>query len=132
MNILNSSYEPAVRIDSLTAHPENPRRGNIEAVAESIDANGFYGAVIAQVSTRRILENQERATCAGKPLGFSAGVGARSGRKFDGLEIPKALLFIAFQQRPGMEIGKRHFRRLKVFWNVERLPVCKPELRCRP
>jgi DNA modification methylase len=66
MNILNSSYEPAVRIDSLTAHPENPRRGNIEAVAESIDANGFYGAVIAQVSTRRILVGNHRWKAAQK------------------------------------------------------------------
>jgi hypothetical protein len=83
-------------------NPENPRRGNIEA--ESIDANGFYGAVIAQVSTRRILENHERATCAGTPLGFFRAASARSGRKFDGLEIPTP--FVVFQQRPGMETSR--------------------------
>ena len=37
MNILSSTYDPAVGIDSLTAHPENPRRGDIEEVAQSID-----------------------------------------------------------------------------------------------
>jgi len=37
MKILSSTYDPVVRIDSLTAHPENPRRGDIEAVAQSID-----------------------------------------------------------------------------------------------
>ena len=107
MNILNSSYEPAVRIDSLTAHPENPRRGNIEAVAESIDANGFYGAVIAQVSTRRILENRERATCAGTRWSFPESAGsARSGKKFDGLESSTVQ---AFQQRPGIEPARAIF-----------------------
>ena len=37
MKTLSSTYDPAVGIDSLTAHPENPRRGDIEAVAQSID-----------------------------------------------------------------------------------------------
>ena len=107
MNILNSSYEPAVRIDSLTAHPENARRGNIEAVAESNDANGFH---VAQVSTRRIPESESVQLVPGPSYGFpEAAASVRSGRKFDGLEIPKALLFMAFQQRPGMETGKPIF-----------------------
>ena len=65
MKILNSTYE-LVEIDSLTAHPENPRRGDIEAVAQSIDQNGFYGALIAQVSTRRILLGNHRWKAAKK------------------------------------------------------------------
>jgi len=70
MKILSSTFE-AVRIDSLTARPENPRRGDIEAVAQSIDQNGFYGAVIAQVSTRRILLGNLRWKAAKKRGAFS-------------------------------------------------------------
>ena len=65
MKILSSTYE-LVAIDALTPHPENPRRGDIEAVAESIDQNDFYGAVIAQVSTRRILVGNHRWKAAKK------------------------------------------------------------------
>ena len=65
MKILSSTYE-LVEIDALTPHPENPRRGDIEAVAESIDQNDFYGAVIAQVSTRRILVGNHRWKAAKK------------------------------------------------------------------
>lgn len=50
----------AVPVDQLQAHPQNPRRSNVEAVAASIEANGFYGAVLAQRSTRRIIAGHGR------------------------------------------------------------------------
>lgn len=53
-----------VDVDSLLPHPENPRRGDVAAIAESIEVNGFYGAVIAQRSTRRILVGEHRVTAA--------------------------------------------------------------------
>jgi DNA modification methylase len=57
--ILNQSYE-LVTIDKLQPHPENPRRGSLPAIAASVAANGFYGAVVAQRSTGRILVGNHR------------------------------------------------------------------------
>jgi DNA modification methylase len=57
--ILNESYE-LVAIDKLQPHPENPRRGSLPAIAASVAANGFYGAVVAQRSTARILVGNHR------------------------------------------------------------------------
>ena len=47
-------------VDDLTPHPSNPRRGNIELIRESIRVNGFYGAVVAQLSTKTILAGEHR------------------------------------------------------------------------
>ncbi len=47
-------------IDALRPHPRNPNHGNVEAIADSIRANGFFGAVIAQASTRTILVGEHR------------------------------------------------------------------------
>jgi hypothetical protein len=53
-------YEADAELGSLEEHPDNPRTGDDDAVAESIDVNGFYGAIIAQTSTRRILAGHTR------------------------------------------------------------------------
>lgn len=53
-------YDPEADLASLVEHPDNPRDGDDAAVAESIDVNGFYGAIIAQESTRRILAGHTR------------------------------------------------------------------------
>lgn len=45
--LVSDGYE-LVDVDALMTHPENPRRGDVEAVKASIEANGFYGAVVAQ------------------------------------------------------------------------------------
>lgn len=44
-----------IPIASLQPHPNNPRQGDVASIAESIDTNGFFGAVIAQRSTGYIL-----------------------------------------------------------------------------
>jgi ParB-like chromosome segregation protein Spo0J len=54
------TYEPEADLAELAEHPDNPRAGDDDAVAESIDVNGFYGAIIAQLSTRRILAGHTR------------------------------------------------------------------------
>lgn len=59
----SESVAPAyefVALDSLEPHPSNPRRGDVELIAESIDRNGFYGAVLVQRSTRRIVAGEHR------------------------------------------------------------------------
>lgn len=52
------------RIDELTPHPRNPNRGNVGAIAESIEANGFYGVVGYQRSSGHILFGNHRYEAA--------------------------------------------------------------------
>lgn len=57
-----------VDVGALKPHPSNPRRGDLAAITASIEANGFYGAVVAQRSTGYILAGNHRhaaATSAG-------------------------------------------------------------------
>ena len=59
MQILNAGTE-TVLIDSITPHEQNPNQGARAAIAQSIEANGFYGFVICQRSRRRILIGEHR------------------------------------------------------------------------
>lgn len=54
-----AAYE-VVEIDGIKPHPDNPRRGDVEAIRASIRANQFFGAVLVQRSTRRILAGEHR------------------------------------------------------------------------
>lgn len=63
MRILNHSVE-LVPLDQLSPHPRNPRQGDVGAIHESIQANGFYGVVIAQRSTGHILAGNHRYLAA--------------------------------------------------------------------
>lgn len=49
-----------VPVGDLKSHPDNPRKGNIDALAESIRINGFYGAIVVQQSTGYILVGNHR------------------------------------------------------------------------
>jgi ParB-like chromosome segregation protein Spo0J len=55
---IEQEYE-IVRIDGiydpLKEHPKNPNKGDVATIDESLDENGWYGAVIAQKSTGYIL-----------------------------------------------------------------------------
>jgi len=51
-------------IDQLTEHPDNPRRGDTGMIEDSIEANGFYGAVVVQASTNRIIVGNHRTRVA--------------------------------------------------------------------
>lgn len=42
-------------IDTLHVHPNNPRKGNIDLIAESLQANGQYRPITVQESTRYVL-----------------------------------------------------------------------------
>lgn len=46
--------------DVIKPHPQNPNQGDDDVVEESIDVNGWYGAVIAQRSTGYILAGHSR------------------------------------------------------------------------
>lgn len=63
MNLLPSEYE-LVDVSSLTLHPANARKGNIERLEESIKVNGFYGALVVQKSTNHIVVGNHRYQAA--------------------------------------------------------------------
>ena len=44
-----------VPVGDLTTYPGNPRKGNVQAIAESLRVNRQYAPVIAQKSTRHVL-----------------------------------------------------------------------------
>jgi ParB/RepB/Spo0J family partition protein len=57
---INKQEYTLVPVDSIKPHPRNPRRGNVESIQESIQENGFYGAVIVQRSTGYIIAGCHR------------------------------------------------------------------------
>lgn len=56
---LDQAFE-MVEVGRLSAHPENPRSGDVGLIGESIRVNGFFGAIVAQRSTGRILAGNHR------------------------------------------------------------------------
>lgn len=61
--VLDQRYE-IVPVHELRNHPNNPRRGDLEAIEASIAANGFWGAVVAQRSTGFVLAGNHRLRAA--------------------------------------------------------------------
>lgn len=57
--IIRQRYD-VVPIDSLEPHPQNVNEGDIGAVADSIDALGFYGACLVQESSGLIIAGKHR------------------------------------------------------------------------
>jgi DNA modification methylase/PII-like signaling protein len=62
-NILNDRTE-MVDVGSVEPHPRNPRVGNIDVIVESIQENGFFGALVVQRSTGYILVGNHRYKAA--------------------------------------------------------------------
>lgn len=58
-----------VDVDELHTHPENPRKGDTAAIRASMEANGFWGVVVAQSETNTILVGNHRYMVA-KELGI--------------------------------------------------------------
>lgn len=58
--IIKQTFDPAIPVDSLTAHPDNPNRGDLAAITASIQAQDFFGGIIVQKSTRHILAGNHR------------------------------------------------------------------------
>ncbi len=64
MEIINTE------IDTLLPFPNNPRRGNVKKLRESLEANGQYKPIVVQASTRYILAGNHLWQAA-KELGWS-------------------------------------------------------------
>ena len=63
VRVLAQDYE-MVGIESVKPHPKNPRQGDVGAISESIEANGFYGAIVVQRSTGYVLAGNHRLMAA--------------------------------------------------------------------
>lgn len=60
---LAQTYE-LVPVTDLVEHPGNPRRSDDRAIEELIRANGFYGVLTVQASTRHVLAGNGRLRAA--------------------------------------------------------------------
>jgi ParB-like chromosome segregation protein Spo0J len=67
--ILSEKLE-IVPVGELKTHPKNPKKGDTKAIRASIEANGFYGSIVAQRSTGYILVGNHRWAAA-KQAGLS-------------------------------------------------------------
>jgi len=70
MTIINQTHA-LVDVAKIKQHPNNPRRGDVAIVAESIKQNGFFGALIVQQSTGYVLAGNHRLMAA-QVIGMSA------------------------------------------------------------
>ncbi|WP_431928561.1 ParB/RepB/Spo0J family partition protein [Nonomuraea jabiensis] len=49
-----------VAVGDLEPHPDNPHRGDVDVIVQSIKKHGFYGSVVAQKSRMRIVAGEHR------------------------------------------------------------------------
>lgn len=61
--IINEKMEQ-VSVEKLKLHPRNPRKGDLSALRQSVEVNGFYGTIVAQRSTGYILAGNHRYLAA--------------------------------------------------------------------
>ena len=66
--VLNLQIEQ-VAIDLLKHHPRNANHGDVEAIKKSLAVNGWYGSVVANLTTKHILAGNHRVMAA-KALGW--------------------------------------------------------------
>jgi DNA modification methylase len=66
--IINKEIEQ-VAIDLLKHHPRNANQGDVEAIKKSLAVNGWYGSVVANLTTKHILAGNHRVMAA-KALGW--------------------------------------------------------------
>ena len=102
--VLPHRYE-LLPVGQLSPHPENPNEGDVEAIMESIDALGFYGAVMVHGPTGHIIAGEHRWKAA----------------KADGLaELPCLIYDVDEATARKMMTGDNAFARLGR-WNVAKL-----------
>src|SRR5438874_12420683 len=64
MKVINRRYDPAVPISAIRLHPKNARAGDLGAICQSIEHNGWFGACLVQQSTGFILAGNHRHQAA--------------------------------------------------------------------
>lgn len=63
-HVIEQRYVPDQDVTALKLHPNNPRRGDVPNIEESIEVNGFYGTVMAQQSTGLVVYGNHRLRAA--------------------------------------------------------------------
>lgn len=61
---IDSTLIEYVDVTTLETHPKNARQGDVGAIITSIQANGWFGTIVAQRSTRYILAGNHRFMAA--------------------------------------------------------------------
>lgn len=64
MDVAAQTFDPAIDVEAIREHPENPNVGDDERVGDSIDQLGFFGAILVQSSTGRIMAGNTRYRAA--------------------------------------------------------------------
>lgn len=64
MRKIDQTYDQDHPVENLKPHPRNPREGDVGAIYQSIEANGFYGAVMVQASTGFVVAGNHRLQAA--------------------------------------------------------------------
>lgn len=64
--LAEQQYDPAIPIADICEHPENYNRGEEGIIGRSLDTHGFYGAILVQRGTGRILAGNNRYRVARK------------------------------------------------------------------
>ena len=57
---IDQTFDPAIPIGQIDEHPDNPRKGDDEAVGKSIERNGFFGAILIHRPTGHVLAGNTR------------------------------------------------------------------------
>lgn len=55
-----------VQTDSIRTHPQNPRRGDVDVIASSLDTNQQFVPIVVQTSTRYVLSGNHTLMAARK------------------------------------------------------------------
>lgn len=63
MRIISQKYVKR-QVSDLIPHPQNAREGDVGAIHESIERNGFYGALVVQKSTGHVLKGNHTLRAA--------------------------------------------------------------------
>jgi len=63
VKVIDQRYTDA-KVSELVPHPGNPRQGDVGAIHQSIESNGFYGALIVQKGTGYVLAGNHRLEAA--------------------------------------------------------------------
>jgi len=105
-----------VRVDEIKPHPRNPNRGDVDGIAGSIEALGFYGALIVHEPTGHILAGSHRWAAA----------------QADGLgELPALLYDVDEDTARAIMLGDNEWSRL-ARWDAEQLVELLREQQATP
>ena len=103
-------------VGEMRPHPSNPNRGDVDAIAESIEGIGFYGVVVVHEATGHILIGEHRWSAA-----QTVGLG----------ELPAIVVDCDEDTARRIMVGDNEYAKL-ARWDVEALVGLLTEMRASP